>query len=336
MKRIVICSDGTWQSPESENPTHLMRLARGIAPAGAGGARQVVYYDWGVGTEGDSISGGATGAGLDKNIMDCYRFIVHNYAPGDALFFFGFSRGAYTVRSLAGFIRNCGILKRAHAEKIPGAYELYRERSANSVPDAPKSKQFRRDHAVADISPIEFIGVWDTVGALGIPAPFLGTLNTGRYLFHDTQPSKIIRHARHAVAIDERREDFLPSLWEAKEGIDLRQVWFAGVHTDIGGGYEDHALGDFAGQWMTREASGFGLAFERHFLASLKPDHRAAMHNEYKGMYKILGRSKYRTVEPLLHRSVKKRFDDAAVAYNSPALKQLLQERDWDDIELVD
>lgn len=336
MKRIVICSDGTWQSPESDNPTHLMRLARGIAPAGTGGARQVVYYDWGVGTEGDSISGGATGAGLDKNIMDCYRFIVHNYAPGDALYFFGFSRGAYTVRSLGGFIRNCGILKRVHAGKIPAAYELYRERGAASAPDAPKSKQFRRDHSVADVSPIEFIGVWDTVGALGIPAPFLGTLNTGRYLFHDTQPSRIIRHARHAVAIDERREDFLPSLWTAKEGIDLRQVWFAGVHTDIGGGYEDHALGDFAGQWMAREAAGCGLAFERHFPASLKPDHRAAMHNEYKGMYRILGRSKYRAVEPLLHRSVKKRFDDAAVAYNSPALRQLLEHTDWSGIELVD
>lgn len=338
MKRIVICADGTWQSPESDHPTHLMRLARGIAPNGADKTKQVVFYDWGVGTEGDSIKGGATGAGIDKNIMDCYRFIVHNYDPGDQLFLFGFSRGAYTVRSLGGFIRNSGILKREHAGKVSAAYELYRQRSAGSAPSQQKAKKFRRDYAVADITEIEFIGVWDTVGALGIPAPFLGTLNTGRYLFHDTEPSKIIRHARHAVAIDENREDFEPSLWTLKEGVDLKQVWFSGVHTDIGGGYEEHALGDFSGLWIAQEAGKIGLAFEPHFLKSMKPDHRGAQHNEYKGIYRIMRRSETRSVEPVLHHSVKKRWEDKAVKYSSPALKQLLEKHDgdWSKIQLVD
>lgn len=338
MKRIVICADGTWQSPESEQATHLMRLARGIAPRGKNNSKQVVFYDWGVGSEGDAVKGGITGAGIDKNIMDCYRFIVHNYDAGDALFFFGFSRGAYTVRSLAGFIRNCGILTRAEAARIPEAYELYRQRSPGSGPKADRATQFRADHAVADISEIEFVGVWDTVGALGIPTPFLGTLSSGRYLFHDTAPSKIIRHARHAVAIDENREDFQPALWSLKPEIDLQQVWFAGVHSDIGGAYADHGLGDHAGLWMVQEAMRFGLAFEPHFIASLQPDHRAPQHNEYRGIYKILGRSATRTVEPLLHASVKARLEDRRAKYSSPALRQLLDsfDNDWSRITLVE
>ncbi len=338
MKRFVICADGTWQSPESDHPTHLMRLARGVAPTGADKSKQVVYYDWGVGTEGDSIKGGATGAGIDKNIMDCYRFIVHNYEPGDQLFLFGFSRGAYTVRSLVGFIRNSGVLRRAHASQIPAAYELYRQRSASSGPSQAKARKFRKDFAVADRTEIEFLGVWDTVGALGIPAPFLGTLNSGRYLFHDTEPSSIIRHARHAVSIDENRQDFEPTLWTLKDDVDLQQVWFAGVHTDIGGGYEEHELGDFSGQWIVQEASRFGLAFEPHFIKSMKPDHRGKQHNEYKGISRIMRRSETRSVEPILHRSVKKRWEDASVKYASPALKQLLANvgDDWTKIKLVD
>lgn len=337
MKRIIICSDGTWQSPESDHPTHVLRIARAIAPVDQQGNKQVIFYDWGVGTEGDSVKGGATGAGIDKNIMDSYRFIVHNYDDGDQLFFFGFSRGAYTVRSLAGLIRNCGILKREHSRRIPAAYDLYRQRSADSVPYKQKSTDFRRSFSVSDRTDIEFIGVWDTVGALGIPAPFLGTLGTTRYLFHDTEPSSIIRHARHAVSIDENREDFEPALWDKKPGIDLKQVWFAGVHTDIGGGYDDHRLGDFAGKWLVDEACAFGLHCEPHLILTLKPDHRAPQHNEYKGFYKLLRRSRTRQVEPHLHHSVKKRWDDPNTTYKSKALEALLASvnGDWARIELV-
>lgn len=340
MKRIIICSDGTWQSPESDHPTHVMRLARGIAPDDASGNKQVVYYDWGVGTEGDRLRGGATGAGIDKNIMDCYRFVVHNYDPGDQLFFFGFSRGAYTVRSLAGFIRNCGILQRTHAARIPEAYELYRGRGATTKPDEGRSRRFRKRYAVADVTDIEFVGVWDTVGALGIPAPFLGTLGTTRYLFHDASPSKIIRHARHAVAIDENRQDFEPTLWEPKPEIDLEQVWFAGVHTDVGGGYEERGLGDCAGKWLASEAGKFGLVFERHFVRNLKPNHRGKQHNEYKGFYRAMRRQSHRKIESpaALHRSVYKRWKDQSVAYKSRPLNDLLQriDNDWSRIRLVD
>ncbi|MBW6390714.1 DUF2235 domain-containing protein [Billgrantia antri] len=337
MKRIVICADGTWQRPESDDPTHVLRLARGIASGCDTDTKQVVYYDWGIGTECNSIRSGTSGTGIDKGIMDCYRFIVHNYEPGDQLFLFGFSRGAYTVRSLAGLIRNCGVLLRLYADRIPEAYQLYRQRSRNSAPDADTSINFRRAYAVADRTEIEFIGVWDTVGAFGIPAPFLGTLGTERYLFHDTEPSNIIRHARHAVSIDENRQDFEPTLWSAKPGIDLKQVWFAGVHTDIGGGYPQHELGDCAGKWIANEAERFGLTFEPHFLASMNPSHSGRQHDEYKGFYKIMRRAQYRTPEPCLHQSVRLRWEDPHVTYQSPALSQLLDsvDGDWGRVELV-
>jgi len=210
MKRIVIFADGTWNSPEQGGATNVLQMARAVRPT-VNDVEQVTFYDWGVGTDRKKLSGGISGAGIDKNIMDCYRFLVHNYKKNDELYFFGFSRGAYTVRSLGGFIRNCGLLRREHADRIPEAYQLYRKRTKASGPNEQGAVDFRQKYAVADITIIEFIGVWDTVGALGIPMPFLGTLGESEYLFHDTVPSKIVRHARHAVSIDENREDFEPT-----------------------------------------------------------------------------------------------------------------------------
>lgn len=161
MKRIAIFADGTWNSPRQGRATNVLRMARAVRPE-AGGTQQVVFYDWGVGTDRKKSSGGFTGACIDKNIMDCYRFLVHNYDDDDQLFFFGFSRGAYTARSLAGFIRNCGILKREHANRISDAFRLYRKRTRASRPDEAIPVRFRRDFAVANITPIEFVGAWDT------------------------------------------------------------------------------------------------------------------------------------------------------------------------------
>lgn len=338
MKRIVLCADGTWNSPETDTPTHVMRLARGIAPTDAAGNKQVVFYDWGIGSDGDRLKGGLTGSGIDRNIMDCYRFLVHNYEDGDTIYLFGFSRGAYTVRSLGGFIRNCGVLRRDRAAHIPAAFELYRRRPKSSAPDSPTARAFRAEHAVADRTGIHFVGVWDTVGALGIPAPFIGTLGEARYLFHDTEPSSIVRHARHAVAIDENRLDFEPALWTDKPGVDIQQVWFAGVHSDIGGGYADRGLGDFSAAWMVQEAEACGLRFAAHFIGDLKPDCRGRQHNEYTGAYRVLRRATVRTVAPKLHRSVRQRFDALGDEYRSPALRRLLDSvgGDWGQIELVE
>ena len=132
MKRLIICADGTWGSPETKHPSNVVRLTRAIATYGFSSGtsngqakdEQIVYYDWGIGTDADKHLAAITGAGIDKNIQDCYRFLVLNFAVGDELFFFGFSRGAYTVRSLAGLVRNAGILKSNKAERIPEAYAM--------------------------------------------------------------------------------------------------------------------------------------------------------------------------------------------------------------------
>ena len=337
MKRIVIFADGTWNSPEQGGATNVLQMARAVKPE-VDNLEQVVFYDWGVGTDRKKIAGGITGAGIDKNIMDCYRFIVHNYNDGDKLFFFGFSRGAYTVRSLAGFIRNCGLLKREHAEQIPTAYRLYRKRGKKSSPNEPQAVKFRQNYAVADITPIEFVGVWDTVGALGIPIPFWGTLGEREFLFHDTEPSKIIQHARHAVSIDENRQGFEPTLWSEKPGLDLLQVWFAGVHSDIGGGYDESGLSNCANQWMLNQATDFGLEFESHFIESLHPNPGDKLHNERKGIY--LARKEFiRNVTGPVHSSVKARWDMNAQNYQgkSKALNMLLSNvaNDWNKIEIA-
>jgi uncharacterized protein (DUF2235 family) len=313
-------------------------MARAVEPE-AGGSQQIVFYDWGVGTDRRKLSGGITGAGIDKNIMDGYRFLVHNYDDDDQLFFFGFSRGAYTARSLAGFIRNCGILKREHASKIPDAYRLYRKRTRASRPDEPESVRFRRDFAVANITRIEFVGAWDTVGALGIPVPFWGTLNEQEFLFHDTEPSKIVQHARHAVSIDENREDFAPVLWSDKPNVDIQQVWFAGAHSDIGGGYRERGLSDCASQWMLNEAQALGLEFESHFVDAIKPDPGDRQHNERRGIYRARGELT-RSIHGAVHVTAKRRWDADAQNYRkkSKTLKRLVDSvgGDWGQIDVVD
>jgi uncharacterized protein (DUF2235 family) len=338
MKRIAIFADGTWNSPEKGGATNVLRMTRAVQPV-AGGAEQVAFYDWGVGTDRKILMGGISGDGIDKNIMDCYRFIVHNYDEGDQLFFFGFSRGAYTVRSLAGFIRNCGLLTRPNANRIPEAFRLYRKRTRASGPNESEAVTFRKKYALADITPIEFVGVWDTVGSLGIPVPFWGTLGDRKFLFHDTEPSKIVQHARHAVAIDENREDFKPVLWSDKPSIDLKQVWFSGVHSDVGGGYKNRGLSDCASNWMLAEASKCGLQFESHFIDAIKPRPSIKMHNERKGIY--LARDSFtREINGPVHATVKERWDRNAHQYRqrSKPLKRLLASvgDDWSQIEVVD
>lgn len=338
MKRIIIASDGTWNSPEDEQATNVLRLARAVAPVAADGIRQVVFYDWGVGADRKKLAGGISGAGINKNIMDCYRFIVQNYSPEDELYFFGFSRGAYTVRSLAGMIRNCGILTREYAHLIPKAFELYRQRGTSSAPDEGKAKTLRAKYCVADRTEIQFVGVWDTVGTLGIPFSFWGMLdNEDKYLFHDTSPSRIVKCARHALSIDESREDFEPVLWDEGKDIDLKQVWFSGVHCDIGGGYEKHGLADIACEWLLREARSIQMDVEPHLMKELSPKPTDEQHNEYKGLYKLRDK-KIREIPPgsLIHNSVKQRFEAMGSKFQSPAFRAFLKDigNDWSRVKI--
>ena len=270
MKRLIICADGTWGSPETKHPSNVVRLTRAIASYGFSCGtpneqakdEQIVYYNWGIGTDADKHFAAITGAGIDKNIQDCYRFLVHNFALGDELFFFGFSRGAYTVRSLAGLVRNAGILKSKKAERIPEAYAMYRRRSRAASPDSLAAEDFRHQYCHADRTPLAFIGVWETVGTLGMPTPFWGSLNKRSFLFHDTALSSSVKTARHALALDERRSDFAPCLWQPKTGVDLKQSWFVGSHSDVGGGNANTALSTLALVWLASEAQSQGLRLD--------------------------------------------------------------------------
>ncbi|MEX0899821.1 MAG: DUF2235 domain-containing protein [Gammaproteobacteria bacterium] len=314
-KRIVICADGTWNRPErnpaKDFPTSVLRLARALDPMKG----QQVFYDWGVGSYYDPVGGGVTGLGIEKNVMDGYRYIVQNYAPGDEIFLFGFSRGAYTVRSICGLINNCGIVKRPSARMIEAAFAHYKRRGTEYHPSGDKSIAFRLAHSHANRE-VQFVGVWDTVGALGIPFSFLGLLNK-KDEFWDSKLGKNVRVARHALAIDELRSDFEPTLWEAREKLDLKQVWFTGAHSDIGGSYPPDSdgalLSDYPLKWMMDEAAAAGLALEPHLRKELNPSATATLHASRKHVYR--SKRPYRRPiahghgDVLIHDSVWKRWD---------------------------
>src|SRR5262245_22335415 len=177
-KRLIICCDGTWNTPDAVKDgkacrTNVAKIACGVVMSD-GGAEQRVYYDKGVGTgKFDHFRGGALGWGLSRNVQDAYMYLVENFDDlADEIFLFGFSRGAYTARSVTGLIRNSGLLKRQYAGKLAEAYELYRDRSSDTHPRSIEARLFRR--SFSNEVRIKLIGVWDTVGALGIPVDFPG------------------------------------------------------------------------------------------------------------------------------------------------------------------
>ena len=299
-RRLVICCDGTWNTPDEVRDgravlTNVARIARAVLPADAGGREQRVYYRKGVGTgRFDHFVGGALGWGLSRNVQDAYMFLVENYRVGDEIFLFGFSRGAYTVRSVVGLIRNSGLLRRRHADKLDEAYDLYRDRNDDSHPRAVESELFRRSYS-REVR-IRFLGVWDTVGALGIPLELPGIqLVNKHWQFHDVKLSTIVDNAFQALAIDERRKPFTPAIWEQQPGAPevgqrLEQVWFAGVHSDVGGGYPETALSDVALVWMRNRAAECGLAVD--FAAAgipVQPNGAAPMHDSMTLYYRLLG-----------------------------------------------
>jgi len=335
MKRIVICADGTWNKPEEnlekDYPTNVLKFSRAIAPLDNSKISQTVFYDWGIGSYHDNITGGAFGAGLNKNIQDCYRYIIHNYEIGDELYFFGFSRGAYTVRSLCGLINNCSILKREHANRISEGFDLYKSKTIK--PKDKESVQFRKNYAVADKTKIHFLGVWDTVGTLGLPISFFGLIKE-KHLFHDNKIGSIVKTARHALSLDEKRKDFKPTIWEPKPSIDLKQVWFAGVHSDIGGGYAPdkfgNTLADIPMTWIKEEAQKSGLTFEKQ-INEASNCATAVQHEEYKSHFTLLG--KYTRKIPkhtFIHQSVKERYLSNP-KYRPVSLTNFLKDTDWDD-----
>jgi uncharacterized protein (DUF2235 family) len=311
MKRLVVCCDGTWNRPDHVDqgvaaPTNVAKLALALAEEDDAGNRQILHYEAGVGTRPwEHLLGGGFGVGLSRNVMQCYRFVVDNYDPGDELYFFGFSRGAFTARSLAGLVRNAGILKPGHRDRVPEAYRLYRSPKKDTEPTGIAAELFRRAHSYAEVH-IQCVGVWDTVGALGIPIDgFRPPLLSRLWTFHDTTLSRYVRNAFHAVAIDERRGPFKPTLWVQQDDAEeqtLVQMWFAGVHCDIGGGYREPELSELALEWMAGNARACGLAFRPDRLvvnrppdaarrrdgSELGPDPLGTLHDSRTRFYRLL------------------------------------------------
>jgi len=256
MKRIIVCCDGTWNKPGITDrgsivETNVEKIYDVIDNSKDLSTAQVKFYGQGVGTgfsRKDQFLGGGTGLGIDRNIQDAYKFIMWSYKSGDELYLFGFSRGAYTVRSLAGLIRNCGVMKPEFLHLVDEAYHLYRDRTSLTHPESDLMKAFKKSYGVEEETKIKFMGVWDTVGALGIPLRWFNGLNK-KYEFHDVKLSSQIKYAYHALAIDERRKIFEPTLWEVSESAVksgdqiCEQVWFPGVHSNVGGGWLEPAVG---------------------------------------------------------------------------------------------
>jgi len=339
MKRIVVCCDGTWNRPDQVHggevcASNVTKIARCVAPVDPRGTQQLVFYDKGVGTgRFDRLLGGAFGWGIKEKILDAYQFLIVNYEPEDELFFLGFSRGAYTVRSTFGLIRNSGLLKPEFIHKVPDAYALYRRRDDASHPDAVESELFRRTYSRQPRA--KFIGVWDTVGALGVPVGGLLQLINKRWSFHDMTLSSWVDNAFQALAIDERRKPFRPSLWDQSVNAAdqvLDQVWFAGVHSNVGGSYPQAGLSDVTLLWMVEKAESCGLAIERNRMVTTNkphPDAFGTLYNSQTLWYKIAGLGDYirpmgRTVKESDARTAVDRLENPASKYQPPNLNDFL------------
>ena len=297
LKRLICCLDGTWNRPDQDgNPTNVTELMRAIRPTDAAGNPQVVFYDKGVGTGGpvDRLLGGMFGKGLDEQIRGAYRFLVHNYAPGDEIYLFGFSRGAFSARSLGGMIGEMGLLADERTVTTQAVWRAYqRPRGERGRPAALAGI---RRHARVDVR-IRALGVWDTVGALGIPYSLLTWRLRRRHRFHDVGLGDHIDRSFHALAIDERRGPFSPTLWrgDARSGHALadagatvgpivEQCWFAGVHSDVGGGYERNGLSRLSLAWMIqRIGRTTGLAFRAAYGTLNTKQDALAPQNESRG-----------------------------------------------------
>ncbi|MCA0906361.1 DUF2235 domain-containing protein [Ruegeria marisrubri] len=316
MRRLIVCCDGTWNSPKNKDgdllaPTNVIKFHAEIAKEDADGNEQIPFYRTGVGTLGNPLKkllGGALGYKLEDDIKSAYKFLAETWKPGDEIYLLGFSRGAYTARSVAGLLGSIGLCnltdpdlsdetKWANAHAALLRFQLKKSNGRSVLLN--QEKRQGKDKITVDLHspdqvPIRFLGVWDTVGSLGVPDDLgltkliIGDLRSNRFL--DTKLGDGVQTARHALAIDEQRIDFVPTLWTGHDpGRDIRQVWFAGVHGDVGGSYADHRLGDITLNWMIEEAFACGLAFRNGTQPSppsLKCDPRGRIHDSVSGIFK--------------------------------------------------
>jgi uncharacterized protein (DUF2235 family) len=252
---------------------------------------QLKYYDEGVGTRwSDRIRGGGMGWGLSENIREAYAWLIENFEDDDEIFLFGFSRGAFTARSLGGLIGRCGIPRPPAAGGREALKDLTQRALAmyqGSKKPTDESRQFLANESRA--TRIKFIGVWDTVGALGVP---LLNLNIAEK-FHSTALGSHVDNAFHALAVDEHRKDYQAALWTENPGnAQMEQRWFPGAHANIGGGYEDDLLPDLALAWMAERARDCGLSLNPEVMRLDGNEYRAPVRDSFKefmaGAYRFL------------------------------------------------
>lgn len=313
-KNIVVFSDGTGQEGGEGHNSNVYKLFNMCEDRTD---RQTIFYDRGLGTGWRKITGSAFGAGISKNIIECYTFIFEQFNAGDQLFLFGFSRGATTVRSLSSFIHMFGILPKSRPELIAKAFDIYKSPKTREE----KSKAFLASHHNMWCK-VHFLGAWDTVAALGIPIPGLNAIIEQvpgwRHNFQNLTMSESVTHGRHALAIDDERRIFHPILWDP--GIEdyqtMEQIWFPGMHTDVGGGYAEQELADISMQWMVDEAVEKGLLIYPRHTVKIRPDENGIMHDSRGGKLSRLYRRKVRQWDvakhgkPVVHPKVLERTRD--------------------------
>lgn len=285
-KNIVILCDGTGNKIGDVERTNIVDMLQDLEVSDD----QIVYYDMGVGTQAladywifrkiglskalgelGKILRKATGAGVRTNVRQAYRFLMDNYADGDRVFLFGFSRGAYTARLIAGLLMKVGLLR-------PGNFQLVEEATNLYFNKAPKDEVEAFRKVATRACDIHFVGVFDTVASMAL------LWKVDFFSDHFLHPK--VRRGVHAVSIDERRSKFPPNLWDIPDdqlGKRVEQVWFAGVHSDVGGWYEDRSLSAIALLWMLKHARKNGLIASDAFLdmISSRADSEGRQHKSY-------------------------------------------------------
>ncbi|MBN8956922.1 MAG: DUF2235 domain-containing protein [Rhizobiales bacterium] len=311
MKRLAIFLDGTWNT--LNNNTNVWRLKSLTLDADD----QRVYYSQGVGTQrGEAARGGITGYGIDDEIIEAYTWLIQNFDEGDEIFIFGFSRGAYTARSLSGLICKCGVLQLGAPLSIEQLYARYRIYNATTIrtllaQELPKDASIEEQWLTKYSRPtkIKFMGVWDTVGSLGLPLGSAAS-KVHKYRFLDTHLRLDNEYAFHALALDEHRKSFEPTFWTRtiKHGqtgapdrpIDhVEQRWFVGAHANVGGGYASDPLAQRPLKWLMDKAAGVGLLFRdqvvidrQQVVPEIADSYREFAHR----IYRFISRPFYRAV----------------------------------------
>jgi uncharacterized protein (DUF2235 family) len=324
-RHLILCLDGTWSSGFEEHkrhrddhtvlkPTNPLKLARAVVPFDREAKRwQFVYYDIGVGAlaeypgranevlrTADRWLGGAWGAGFEGNVEDALNFLVLNLVPGDAVFVFGFSRGAATARAVTEFLEwNGGLPVKDDAYFLPRLFRAYvQTHGAAGARDAEVERinaELRYDGRapLANFQRVEvaYLGVWDTVLALGSRFAATETSTTGpaRSFYTGTMPAACVAHARQALAIDEHRYDFRPEIWtHCHPGQEMAQRWFAGVHSNVGGGYTRDGLANVALHWIVEGAVAAGLTIQETFLDRYPPKACGSLYDSDTRLYQVL------------------------------------------------